>query len=417
MVVAPYPLGGLLFIYEDVTDSLALQRENNTLLAVQKETLNHLYEGIMVYGSDNRLKIINSALLKIWQVNESINDLKGMHLSEMLDKIKDKLDFGSDWEGFREHTISNLTDRITKTGKLTKKDNSTILFTYTPLPDGAHMHSFLDITDTCMVEKAIIEKNQALKMAQKLRFEFVNSISTELKEPLNVLIGFAELLIHQYYGELNSKQLEYSKFILSSANQLNELIENLLEMVSIDIESVKLTVSSFSLKDTLEEIVKNLDKRIQEKNIDVVRNYSDEDLIFNGDKIRIRQAMFNILINAIQFTPPNGKIELRLLKDGQNVKIIVKDGSNSNSDTKCKAVFKRSSSKMINFLSADSNGVSMPLVRSLIELHGGSLHAFSDPKDGSGVMCILPIKKLEKFTSSDENEKKSMDYMGEVVNS
>ncbi|GHT90404.1 hypothetical protein FACS1894122_00540 [Alphaproteobacteria bacterium] len=126
-VVAPYPLGGLIFIYEDVTDSLALQRKNNTLLAVQKETIDHLHEGIAVYGSDNRLKIVNNSILKIWKMEDKeTSDLKGMHLSELLDIMKDSIDYGDDWKMFRENYISNLTDRISKSGKLMRKDNSVI---------------------------------------------------------------------------------------------------------------------------------------------------------------------------------------------------------------------------------------------------------------------------------------------------
>ncbi|MBE6447338.1 MAG: hypothetical protein E7015_02505 [Alphaproteobacteria bacterium] len=398
LVIAPYPLGGLIFIYEDVTDSLTLQRKNNTLLAVQKETLDHLYEGVMVYGSDNRIKIINNALLKIWQTEDTpAQELKGIHLSEMLDKIKDKLDYGNDWQAFRENAISNLTDRIAKTGKLIKKDHSVILFTYVPLPDGAHMNSFVDITDTCAVEKAVLEKNQALKTAQKLRFEFVSSVSTELKEPLNVLIGFAELLIHKYYGDLNDKQLEYCRFILSAANQLNALITNLLEMVSIDIESVKLQLSYFDLNATIEEVIQSLNKRISEKNIEIVCNCDSDASIsnFHGDKIRIKQALFNILINAIQFTPPNEKIDLRIFTDSdqQQIKVIITDGSSAKPKTK--TVFKRSSGKTINFLNIDSNSISMPLVRSLIELHGGNLQITSDNGNGTSVICCLPINSMQ----------------------
>ncbi len=417
MVVAPYPLGGLLFMYEDVTDSLTLQRKNNTLLAVQKETLDHLYEGVMVYGSDNRLKIINNSMLDIWNIEMSANELKGCHLIEILDKIKDLLDFGPDWKIFRENAVSNLTDRIAKKGKLMKKDGSTILFSYVPLPDGAHMHSFVDITDTCTIEKAIVEKNQALKTAQTLRFEFVSGISSEIKEPLNVLIGFAELLMHQYCGELNQKQVEYCRFILSAANQLNELIGNLLEMVSIDIDSIKLQYSSFSMQDTLSEVVESLQHRIKEKNIDIVSTYTPEDVIFRGDKVRIKQAVFNILINAIQFTPPNGQIDMRLTLDDNNIKIVVRDGSNVRGKGTPKTVFKRSSSKMVNFLSADANGISIPLVRSLIELHGGSLHVSSDIEGGTSVICTLPTHLEESVSEKVKDIPESSEIQKKVVNS
>jgi signal transduction histidine kinase len=417
LVISPYPMGGLSFMYEDVTDSLALQRKNNTLLAVQKETLDNLYEGITVYGSDNRLKIVNNAMLKIWKLDKDreLSEWRGTHLSKMLEALKDSLNYGADWQVFQEDAISNLTDRIAKTGRLLKNDNSVILFSYIPLPDGAHMHSFIDITDTCVVENAIMEKNQALKAAQKLRFEFVSGISTELKEPLNVLIGFAELLMHQYFGALNEKQTEYCRCILDASNQLHQLINNLLEMVSIDIDSRNLDLLAFSLEEAMDELILSLEKRAKGKNIDIARNYSVDAPPFYGDKTRIKQAVFNILANAIQFTPPNGKIDVILAIDEAKAKIIVKDQSIGHSKDEKKRVFKRTGNR-ISFLNTDSNSVSMPLVRSLIELHGGTLSISSDV-EGTSVICSLPIKKAEILDSKSINVLKDSPELKKVVNS
>ncbi|MDR1560757.1 MAG: PAS-domain containing protein, partial [Holosporaceae bacterium] len=420
LVISPYPLGGLYFMYEDVTDSLTLQRKNNTLLAVHKETIDHLYEGVTVYGSDNRLKILNTAVLKIWGLenDREISEWKGTHLSEMLDALKKSLDYGKDWETFKEDAISNLTDRTAKTGKLFKNDNSIILFSYIPLPDGAHMHSFIDITDTCVVEKAIMEKNQALKAAQKLRFEFVSGISTELKGPLNILIGFAELLMHQYFGTLNEKQMEYCKYILSASNQVHQLINNLLEMVSIDVDSANLNYSTFPLEEVIEEVVLSLEKRANEKNIDIIKSYNSQ-TTFNGDKTRIKQAVFNILLNAVQFTPPNGKVHVITTLDNTNIKIIVKDQGIGHPKNEKKGIFKRTTS-ITNFWNINSSSVSMPLVRSIIELHGGALNISSDVGEGTSVICSLPMhfvkKQIEDNTNGDDPQS-IVQELKKVVNS
>ena len=395
-LIAPYPLGGLLFMYEDVSDSLALQRKNNTLQAVQKETIDHLYEGVIVYGSDNRLKILNSAARKIWEVDDiDSDDVKNMHLSELIEKIKGLIDYGDDWETFKSYAISNLTDRIPKTGKLYKNDNSVILFSYIPLPDGAHVMSALDITDTCMVEKAITEKNHALKAAQKLRFEFVYGISTEINEPLNVLIGFAELLVHQYYGQLNEKQMEYGKYILGAANQLYQLINNLLDMVSIDIDSSKLNLSQFSIKELVDEVVSNIEKRANEKNITVVKNYkTDEDIIFEGDRLRIKQSIFNLLINAIQFTPIKGRVDVMVVDERTDVKIIVKDEGMGYLKQQKKQFFKKGTASMVDKEGAE--GISMPLVRTLVELHGGTFVVNATAGEGTYAIISLPLNRSEK---------------------
>jgi signal transduction histidine kinase len=388
LTMAPYPLGGLLFTYEDVTDSLALQRKNNTLLAVQRETINNLYEGIMVYGSDNRLKIVNNAILRIWCFDKSEPDLRGMHISEILDHIKDELDYGSDWKEFRENAVSNLTDRITKTGKLIKKNGSTVLFSYIPLPDGAHMHSFIDITDAYEVEKAVKEKNQALKTAQDSRLEFVSGISTELKEPLSALIGFAELLFNQYFGTLNKKQLEYCQYILGASNQLCQLVNDLQEMVSIDIDSTSLNLSSFPMEDTIEEVLGSLEKRINEKSINVIKNYPEQKTTFHGDKTRIKQSIYNILTNIMLVTPPSGKINIMVTVDDKELKIVMKSIEYSRGENW--KIFKRSV-KRNYFFSSEDEGISMPFVKSLIELHGGTLKINSNVEEGTCVICALPI--------------------------
>ncbi|MDR3155481.1 MAG: PAS-domain containing protein [Holosporaceae bacterium] len=393
-MVAHYPLGGLLFVFEDVTDSLMLQRKNNTLLAVQRETIDHLHEGVAVYGSDNRLKIANSSMEKMWNLRD--NDIKGTHIADMLEQIKGLLDYGSDWDVFKESTISNLTDRIAKSGKLFKNDNSTIMFSYIPLPDGAHMLSFIDITDTCKVETAITEKNQAMKAAQNLRYEFVSGISAELRDPLNSLIGFTELLTHQYFGALNEKQMEYCRCILSLSNQLNQLINNLLEMVSIDIDASKLDISNFIIDEAIIEVIENVEKRAAEKHISITTNFERFHMLFRGDKKRIKQSLFNILINAIQSTPVNGEIHIRTIIDSGNFKLIIKDESILETKDNKKRVFRRSTdSANPRFFGRvqESNSISVSLVRAIMELHGGTLGVTLDA-GGRHIICSFPLIKV-----------------------
>lgn len=430
-LVAPYPLGGLLFVFEDVTDSLTLQRKNNTLLAVHKETIDHLHEGIMVYGSNNRIKIINNSLLKVWDIGgKNVEELKGKHLSEILDDFKEKIDFGEDWSEFKENAISSLTDRSPKTGRLMRKDDSVVLFSYTPLPDGAHMLSFIDITDTYMVEKAVMEKNLALKEAHQLRYEFISAISTELKNPITNLIGFTELLGYEYYGDLNQKQKEYCRYVLDSANQLYQLINSLLEMVLIDVgPAASLEMSNFVLKDAINEVVAVLEKRAHNKSVTIDTHFQNPILRMNGDRKRIKQFLFNIMINAIQASPVNGIVEIRtVVDDDSNVKIIVKDqrpdrevrsdryGSNSEEynnnerDTENGAIYRirRHSGSSANDSVRthirrilDTKGASMLLVRSLIEQHGGTLSLSRDGNGCSYVICSLPTRYDNKIKEDE----------------
>ena len=104
MSVSPHPLGGLIFVYEDVTDRLALERSYNTLIDVQRETLDNLYEGIAVYGSDGRLKLHNPAYRRIWGLAEA--DLYGEpHVSGIVERIR-HFSQSEDWPALRERMIA-----------------------------------------------------------------------------------------------------------------------------------------------------------------------------------------------------------------------------------------------------------------------------------------------------------------------
>lgn len=397
-MIAPYTAGGLVFIYEDVTNSLLLQQKNNTLLAVQKETIDHLYEGVIVCGSDNRMKIMNKALADIWGLDLEHIDVKEMHLSDLLNNIKEQLDFDGEWTKFREYAISNLTDRIPKTGRLTKKNGHVILFSYVPLPDGAHMHSMVDITDTCTVENAILEKNQALHAAHRLEMEFITGVSTEIKSPLSVLVEASDLLLHEYYGQLNSKQRNFCKYIFDAANQLHQLINNTIDMVAVDKSPAKLIFDNFSITEAIDEVLLNLHNRIQEKNIEIIKSYDENIPEFYGNKVRMKQVLFNIILNAIQYSPDSGIIEIIVRSNNDEMKILVKDTGFRHGGQKSgkRRIFTRiSKDEVMRSVTLEQN-ISMPLVRSLVAKHGGRIKIVSDVK-GTSVLCIFPKQNKEEM--------------------
>lgn len=414
-MIAPYTAGGLVFIYEDVTNSLLLQQKNNTLLAVQKETIDHLYEGIIVCGSDNRMKIMNKALADIWELDLEQLDVKEMHLSDLLNNIKEQLDFDGEWTKFREYAISNLTDRIPKTGRLTKKNGHVILFSYVPLPDGAHMYSMVDITDTCTVENAILEKNQALHAAHRLEMEFITGVSTEIKSPLSVLIEASDLLLHEYYGQLNNKQKNFCKYIFEAANQLHQLINNTIDMVAVDKSPVKLVFDDFPITEAIDEVLLNLQQRIQEKNIEIIKSYDENIPDFYGNKVRMKQVFFNIILNALQYSPDGGIVEVIVRFQNDEMKILVKDTGFRHGGQKSgkRRIFTRVSKEEAMRPVASSHNISMPLVRSLVAKHGGRIKIVSDVK-GTSVLCIFPQKKTAETPSDNANVKVAEDNVVEL---
>jgi signal transduction histidine kinase len=124
-----------------------------------------------------------------------------------------------------------------------------------PLPDGDVLLTYLDVTDTSRVERALRERNEALVTAGRLKSEFIANVSHELRTPLNAVIGFAEILNNQYFGDLNSRQLEYSRGILASSHQLMKLINDILDLATIEAGYMVLETGRVKVSEMLQAVL------------------------------------------------------------------------------------------------------------------------------------------------------------------
>jgi len=264
--VSPHPFGGLTFVYEDVTDRLALERSYNTLTEVQRATLDHLYEGIAVYGSDGRLKLHNPAYRNIWGLSDQ--DVAGEpHISEIVEKTRAYFDDDGDWPAMKESVIAKVTAQVPASGPLDRRDGSVLQVATMPLPDGNVLLTSLDVTDSIRVERALRERNEALETTDRLKSEFIANVSYELRTPLNAVIGFAEILANQYFGALNPRQLDYSRSILESAHQLMALINDILDLATIEAGYLLLEPRRIDISELMQAVMTLTRERARHQNL------------------------------------------------------------------------------------------------------------------------------------------------------
>ena len=387
--IAPHPFGGLTFVYEDVTDRLALERSYNTLTEVQRETLDHLYEGIAVWGSDGRLKLHNPAYRRIWGLSEG--DVAGEpHISQIVEKIRSFFDDGGDWAATRQDIIARVTAHSLSSGPLDRRDGSVLEVATVPLPDGNVLSTWLDVTDTTRVERALRERNEALETAQRLKSEFIANVSYELRNPLNAVIGFAEMLNRQYFGRLSERQLEYSRNIIDSAQQLMALINDILDLATIEAGYMTLETAEIDIGELLRSVVTLTHERARNRDLTLECRCPPGIGTVAADERRLKQALFNLVSNAIKFTPAGGTVALAAERRGGELLLSVSDTGVGIPPADQQRVFEK-------FERGDPQaresgaGLGLSLVKSLIELHGGTVELSSAPGRGTTVFCHLPM--------------------------
>ncbi len=389
-LVTPHPFGGLMFIYEDVSRRYELETSYNTLVAVQRETLNNLSEGICVYGPDGKLKLFNPAFVSIWNLEVAFLETQP-HAADVLQKLRPFFKVSDeDWPNLHSEMVAVTLDRTPRSGRLERAEGSVLDYLGLPLPDGAVLHSFLDITDSVRVEQALRQSNDALEAADRLKSEFIANITYQLRTPLTAIMGFAEILQNQYFGPLNERQKDYCDSILEASQRLITLINDILELATIEAGYMSLERSEVKIADMVQGVADVVADWARQEDLELEVTCGEDVGSAMIDERRIRQALFNLLSNALKFTPAGGRISLSAQRqDGQLLLTVADNGIGISADDQTR-IFKRFERANIRTGQAGA-GLGLSVVKSIIEMHGGHVEIESAPNRGSTIRCYLPM--------------------------
>jgi len=391
--ISPHPLGGLMFTYEDVTDRLTMEAQYNTLIEVQRRTLDNLYEGVALVGPDGRLKLCNSAYSRIWQFSEA--DLAGEpQVAGLVDKSRHfyGIEDADEWDETRREVTDRLMSREPLSGNFERADGSVIQYTGVPLPDGMMLMTYFDVSDSNRVERALRERNEALEESDRLNSEFVANVSYELRTPLNTIIGFAEVLNGDMFGPLNERQSEYIGGILEASEALLELINDILDLATIEAGYMTLDRGQFDIHTMIAGVFALNRERARGKEQKLVLDCAPDIGSMFADERRLKQVLFNLVSNAIKFTPERGVITLASRVVGDQVEFRVADtgvGIHADERERVLEKFERGN-RPRGRQSGVGAGLGLSLVKSFVELHGGDVQIESEPEEGTAIVCRLP---------------------------
>jgi signal transduction histidine kinase len=390
VVTTPNPEGGVTYLYDDVTERLDLHRRYDALIKVQSETLDNLAEAVAVFGPDGRVRLHNPAFQRLWKLSPEALD-QHPHVESVAAWCQALHDDNAVWRNLRG-AVTAIDGREPIAARIERRDGTMLDLTTMPLPDGATLVTFQDVTDSVNVERALREKNEALEAADAIKIDFVHHVSYELRSPLTNIIGFANLLGDPAFGALNDKQREYLGYITTSTNALLAIINNILDLATIDAGAMTLNLGEVDIRAFMEAAAEGVQDRLVKNDIRLDIRTPASIGSFVADDRRLRQVLFNLLSNAVGFSPAGQTVTLSAERQSVAVVFTVIDRG--------PGIPPAQKDKVFDWFETDPHGsehrgpgLGLTLVRSFVELHGGSVTIESTPGEGTVVVCVFPASR------------------------
>ena len=247
---------------------------------------------------------------------------------------------------------------------------------------GKHISEFSEL------QKSFNLMARELRSNEYLRKDFISNVSHELKTPLSIITGYARLL--EEGGLTPEEQSEYARYIAAEADRLTDMTGNMLRLSRIDHRQIPPRMDTFALGEQLRRTVVQLEPRWSAGKLDMEAEIPDVDYI--GDAELMGQVWYNLLDNAIKFTPAGGRIDVRLAHGETHISVSVSDTGAGMDEATRQRIFEqfyRGSSG----LQKEGCGLGLPLVKRIAELHGGTVTAESAPGEGTTFTVTLPFCK------------------------
>jgi signal transduction histidine kinase/PleD family two-component response regulator len=364
-----------LLLLQAIASQAAIAIENARLYSniahEQKKlatVLQHATEAILMLDAEGRLILINPAGEKLFTDYEA-------KLGKPLARV-------SGYDTLIKLLDEALESDKPRSGEVVWPDQRTFSVLISPIEEGGCVIILHDVTQ--------------FKTLERVKNEFISIASHDLKNPISIIIGFSDLLLKA--GPLNDAQREFVKQIHSTSENMNELVQNLLQFAKIDMGGV-LKKESLDVNSLLAEIKEEFQPQAEAKKQTLQFMNGEEHLKILGDSVQLKQALRNLVGNAIKFTAKNGSIHLSVEKGMDEVLIHIKDSGYGIPADDLPFIFDRFYRvRSEDVKGIEGNGLGLAIVKSIVEQNGGHVSVLSEPGKGSCFSFNLPLMQQEKPT-------------------
>ncbi len=229
-----------------------------------------------------------------------------------------------------------------------------------------------------------------LEIASRHKTEFLANMSHELRTPLNAVIGFSEVLEDELFGPLNERQRGYVSDILASGRHLLALINDILDLAKVEAGHMDLTVGTVAIDEVLSQGLTMVRERATSNGVSLELDVDPSAGQIDADERKVRQVVFNLLTNAVKFTPSGGTVRTSARRNGSEIEIAVEDTGIGIDPTKIDRIFEEFEQASIHH---EGTGLGLALAKRFVELHGGRMWVESEPGRGSTFTFTLPVQR------------------------
>jgi signal transduction histidine kinase len=323
-------------------------------------------EPVLVVGNNGNLLIANEAARKmnhLIELHGDSDEVEGEILSEVL---KAYLSSTKPDEDYAE--------------ELELEDERTYLVSISPV----------EVENSLVGKVCVLCDVTEYKELEKMKSEYVSTVSHDLRTPLSLIRGYASML--QMVGELNEQQRDYSAKILDGIDEISRMTDNLLDMRRID-SGIELQIEKFSPSELFDQAVEEIQPQAKNRKVQVMRELTlAQDLTIEADKALLQRALYNLLENAVKFSPIGGQVNLRLQVNDKSVVFEIQDHGPGIAPIDLPSIFdrKKGSDNKGNSPQKES-GIGLSIVKSIADRHHGKVWAESILGKGCTFHLEIPI--------------------------
>lgn len=370
-------------------------------------TVQSANDAIILTDSENNIISLNKSATIMFGYNEK--ELVGKSFLNLLpERYKETYRYGLEWM-LSGVSISGKSIELHGLRKNATEFALDISVASWKTTSGTYKASIIrDITERKLLEEEIIRINMELKIADKIKTQFLSVVSHELRTPLTPMKAQLQMNLAGYFGVVTEKQKTSLEMILRNTQRLDRLIGDVLDISKLEAGVMKFDKDKASINEVVKNAIETMRQKAEDKNIELnLKEEKIEDIIIDTD--RITQVVINLVNNAIKFTNPGGIINVDVSKSDTNAIVKIKDTGIG--------IKKEDQEKLFRpFVQVDStytrkfegSGLGLSICKGIINSHGGKIWIESESGKGSTFQFTIPLKY-------EKNEKRSVVNLFEKV--